>query len=153
MADPRFVFKYLRCAIWCLGRRPVLPGVGGHLLVFHGDTVEASGPSWGPAHKAQGILGSAAPDFPLLSAAHPLSSARTLGHKGAHSLHPLRGAQRAGECVTPGSMRIPPLCSKTSWREVVQAQRGLRPHHWAGWGLRRLGQPLSDFPALRVLRT
>lgn len=87
----------MRGAIWCLGGRPVLPGVGGRLLVFHQDTGEVSGPSWGPSHKAQGILGSTAPDFPLLSAAHPLSGARTLGHKGAHSLHPLRGAPRAGE--------------------------------------------------------
>lgn len=147
--SPSLCVQVQRCAIWCLGGRPVLPGVGGRLLVFHGDTVEV----WGPSHKAQGILGSTAPDFPLLSTAHPLSGARTLRHKGAHSLHPLRGAQRAGERVTPGSIKIPPLCSKTPWREVIRAQRGLRPHHWAGWGLRRLGQQLSNFPALRLLRT
>lgn len=79
--SPSLCVQVQRCAIWCLGGRPVLPGVGGHLLVFHGEV-------WGPSHKAQGILGSTAPDFPLLSTAHPLSGARTLRHKGAHSLPP-----------------------------------------------------------------
>lgn len=82
MANPHCVFKDLRRALWCLGGRPVFPGVGGHLLISHEDTVDVSGPSWGPSHKAQGILGRAALDFPLLRAAHPPQVPGHWGTKG-----------------------------------------------------------------------